>query len=115
MTSNDNIIFTVTDQASGADEGEGHLFEKLFESLKGGLEGVDDLSIGEMFAVQCLIVNGITQTLGQIAQVQMSQNTEAFTDIKKQMAIAEFQKHLFTLDGKLKIITEVIDGKMVQA
>ena len=117
MASNDNDGITVTDQTSGTDEeGEYHLFEKLFDAIKGGLETIDSLSLGELLAAQCLIVNGLSQTLGQIAHVQMSQQAEGgFTDIKKQLAIAEFQKHLFQLDGKLKIITEALDEKLGQS
>lgn len=117
MPQNDNNEpprIVVTDQpASSPEEGEEHLFEKLFEAIKDGMDSVDDLSIGELLAAQCLIVNGISQTLGQIAQVQMSQRAEGnFTDIKVQMAIGELQKHLFALDEKLTILTEAIDGKL---
>ncbi len=110
-------IFTVTDRQTGTDESsdKAPLFEKLFDAIKGELEDIDDLSIGELLAAQCLIVNGISHTLGQIAGIQMSQQTEGgFTDIKKQLAIAEFQKHLFQLDIKLIMLTQEVDKKMIR-
>jgi len=62
-----------------------------------------------LLATQSLIVNGLSHSLEQIAMVQMSQYPNGgFGDIKKQMAIAELQKHLYTLDSKLKLITSEV-------
>jgi hypothetical protein len=112
----DSPIITVPGQQAGADESEEeHLFEKLFDAIKGELEDIDELSVGELLAAQCLIVNGISHTLSQIAGIQMSQQAEgSFTDIKKQMAIAEFQKHLFQLDVKLNLLVQEVDKKLLR-
>ena len=113
----DSPIIDVTDQQAGTDESsdKAPLFEKLFDAIKGELDDLEGLSVGELLAAQCLIVNGISHTLGQIAGIQMSQAAEgAFTDIKKQMAIAEFQKHLFQLDSKLILLVQEVDKKLIR-
>jgi hypothetical protein len=46
--------------------------------------------------------------------VQMSQVQGGFGDIKKQMAITELQKHLYSLDIKLKLITQEVTKRLLQ-
>jgi len=101
---------TDQDPQTGTTEDSSELFEKLFNALKStDLGGIVELSIGELLATQSLIVNGLSHSLEQIAMVQMSQYPNGgFGDIKKQMAIAELQKHLYTLDSKLKLITSEV-------
>jgi hypothetical protein len=100
---------TDQDPQTGTTEDSGELFEKLFNALKStDLEEIKNLSIGELLATQSLVVNGLSHSLEQIAMVQMSQAQGGFGDIKKQMAIAELQKHLYTLDSKLELITSEV-------
>ena len=106
---------TNQDHQNGTDEDKGNLFEKLFKALKSSdLYELESLSIGELLAAQSLIVSGLSHSLEQIAMVQMSQVQGGFGDIKKQMAITELQKHLYSLDIKLKLITQEVTKRLLQ-